>query len=90
MEDFPGLDPVCPGRAWQLLAQAAEEVRKLGEKIKLSPKEEDAQKGYRELAIRLREDNKYSYLPRVLAEAGLLPGYSFPADPGIGVFRIRP
>src|SRR5436309_7728257 len=23
-----------------------------------------------------------SYLPRVLAEAGLLPGYSFPGDPG--------
>lgn len=66
----------------QLLAHAAEEVRKLGEKIKLSPKEEQAQQGFRQLAIRLREDNKYAYLPRVLAEAGLLPGYSFPGDPG--------
>lgn len=81
-EDFPGLIHSTLAERGQLLAQAAEEVRKLGEKIKLSPKEEDAQKGYRELAIRLREDNKYSYLPRVLAEAGLLPGYSFPADPG--------
>src|SRR4051812_16497946 len=66
----------------KLLGQAAEEVRKLGEKIKLAPKEEQAQSGYRMLAIRLREDNRYAYLPRVLAEAGLLPGYSFPGDPG--------
>lgn len=66
----------------QLLAHAAEEVRKLGEIIKLSFKEEQAQTGFRQLAIRLREDNKYAYLPRVLAEAGLLPGYSFPGDPG--------
>lgn len=66
----------------QLLAHAAEEVRKLGEVIKLSFKEEQAQTGFRQLAIRLREDNKYAYLPRVLAEAGLLPGYSFPGDPG--------
>jgi len=64
------------------LASAAEEVRKLGEIIKLSLKEEQAQKGFRQLAVRLREDNKYAYLPRVLAEAGLLPGYSFPGDPG--------
>lgn len=66
----------------QLLAHAAEEVRKLGEVIKLSFKEEQAQTGFRQLAIRLREDSKYAYLPRVLAEAGLLPGYSFPGDPG--------
>ena len=66
----------------KLLSQAAEEVRKLGEKIKLTHKENQAQSGYRMLAIRLREDNRYAYLPRVLAEAGLLPGYSFPSDPG--------
>jgi hypothetical protein len=66
----------------QLVAAAAEQVRKLGDVVKLSPKEEQAQKGFRQLAIRLREDNKYAYLPRVLAEAGLLPGYSFPGDPG--------
>ena len=40
-----------------MLSQAAEEVRKLGEKIKLTPKEDQAQSGYRMLAIRLREDN---------------------------------
>jgi ATP-dependent helicase YprA (DUF1998 family) len=66
----------------KLLAHAAAEVRKLADKMKLSPKEEQAQQGFRQLAIRLREDAKYAYLPRVLAEAGLLPGYSFPGDPG--------
>jgi ATP-dependent helicase YprA (DUF1998 family) len=74
----------------KLLAQAAEEVRKLGEKIKLTVKEEQAQSGYRLLAIRLREDNRYAYLPRVLAEAGLLPGYSFPSDPGSVALGYQP
>jgi ATP-dependent helicase YprA (DUF1998 family) len=74
----------------KLLSQAAEEVRKLGEKIKLSPKEEQAQSGYRVLAIRLREDSRYAYLPRVLAEAGLLPGYSFPSDPGSVALGYQP
>jgi ATP-dependent helicase YprA (DUF1998 family) len=80
--DFPEQIRAALVERGQLLAHAAEEVRKLGEKIKLSAKEEQAQQGFRQLAIRLREDNKYSYLPRVLAEAGLLPGYSFPGDPG--------
>jgi len=74
----------------KLLSQAAEEVRKLGEKIKLTPKEDQAQSGYRMLAIRLREDNRYAYLPRVLAEAGLLPGYSFPSDPGSVALGYQP
>ncbi|HKI16410.1 MAG TPA: helicase-related protein, partial [Isosphaeraceae bacterium] len=74
----------------KLLSQAAEEVRKLGEKIKLTPKEDQAQSGYRLLAIRLREDNRYAYLPRVLAEAGLLPGYSFPTDPGSVALGYQP
>jgi hypothetical protein len=74
----------------KLLSQAAEEVRKLGEKIKLTPKEDQAQDGYRQLAIRLREDNRYAYLPRVLAEAGLLPGYSFPSDPGSVALGYQP
>jgi len=65
-----------------LLADAAEQVRKLGEKIELTMKERHAETGFRDLAIRLRKDNRYAYLPRVLAEAGSLPGYSFPADPG--------
>jgi ATP-dependent helicase YprA (DUF1998 family) len=66
----------------QLIADAAEEVRKLGEILELTPKQRHAQDGYRELGVRLRKDNKYAYLPRVLAEAGLLPGYAFPGDPG--------
>ncbi len=82
VERFPSEIRETLNERGQLLAHAAEEVRKLGEKIKLSPKEEQAQQGFRQLAIRLREDNKYAYLPRVLAEAGLLPGYSFPGDPG--------
>jgi len=81
-EEFPSRIRAVLVERGSLLAQAAEEVHKLGDKIKLTPKEEDAQRGYRELAIRLREDNRYAYLPRVLAEAGLLPGYSFPSDPG--------
>ncbi|MFC1451934.1 DEAD/DEAH box helicase [Verrucomicrobiota bacterium] len=81
-EHFPaGVRRVLEQRG-SLLAQAAEEVRKLGEKVELTEQERRAQDGYRLLAIRLRKDNRYAYLPRVLAEAGLLPGYSFPADPG--------
>lgn len=82
VDKFPGQIRAALVERGQLLAHAAEEVRKLGEKIKLSLKEDQAQKGFRQLAIRLREDNKYAYLPRVMAEAGLLPGYSFPGDPG--------
>ena len=65
-----------------LMAHAAAEIAKFGNIVKLTFKEKQAQDGYRMLAIRLREDPKYAYLPRVLAEAGLLPGYSFPSDPG--------
>ena len=65
-----------------LMAHAAAEIAKFGNIVKLSFKEKQAQDGYRMLAVRLREDPKYAYLPRVLAEAGLLPGYSFPSDPG--------
>jgi ATP-dependent helicase YprA (DUF1998 family) len=82
VERFPDQIRAALVQRGELLAHAAEEVRKLGDKIKLSPKEEQAQQGFRQLAIRLREDNKYAYLPRVLAEVGLLPGYSFPGDPG--------
>jgi ATP-dependent helicase YprA (DUF1998 family) len=82
VDQFPDQIRATLAERGQLLAYAAEEVRKFGDKIKLSPKEEQAQQGFRQLAIRLREDSKYAYLPRVLAEAGLLPGYSFPGDPG--------
>ena len=79
---FPDQIRAALAERGQLLTHAAEEVLKLGGIIKLSPKEEQAQKGFRQLAIKLRDDSKYAYLPRVLAEAGLLPGYSFPGDPG--------
>ncbi len=65
-----------------LLAEAVTQIEALGTKVELSPAEDRAHRGYRELAVKLRKDNRYAYLPRVLAEAGLLPGYSFPADPG--------
>ena len=63
----------------ELLAHAAAEVRKLGDKIKLSLKEEQAQKGFRQLAIRLREDNKYAYLPRCWPRRDCCPATRFRA-----------
>jgi ATP-dependent helicase YprA (DUF1998 family) len=73
-----------------LIDHAAAEIAKYGNIVKLSMKEKQAQDGYRLLAVRLREDNKYAYLPRVLAEAGLLPGYSFPNDPGSVALGYQP
>jgi hypothetical protein len=73
-----------------LIDHAAAEIAKFGNIVKLSPKEKQAQDGYRLLAVRLREDNRYAYLPRVLAEAGLLPGYSFPSDPGSVALGYQP
>jgi hypothetical protein len=80
----PILQPIREALAerGRLVADAAEEVRKLGEILELTPRQRQAQDGYRELGVRLRKDNKCAYLPRVLAEAGLLPGFSFPRDPG--------
>ena len=65
-----------------LLAEAVTQIESLGTKVEPSFAESRAHKGYQDLAVKLRKDNRYAYLPRVLAEAGLLPGYSFPADPG--------
>ena len=65
-----------------LLAEAVAQIEALGTKVEPSPAESRAHRGYQDLAVKLRKDAKYGYLPRVLAEAGLLPGYSFPADPG--------
>src|SRR5439155_1487526 len=45
---------------------------------------------YRRLAQKLREDYRYAYLPTVLAEAGLLPGYAFPGDPGSLSLALNP
>jgi len=60
------------------IEQAVEKMRYYGNKVKQTPKERQLEQGYRELANRLRSDRDYAYLPKVLAEAGLLPGYAFP------------
>src|ERR1039458_2294254 len=54
----------------------------LGQRVGLNRAEEFTESSYRRLAQKLRSDHRYAYLPSVLAEAGLLPGYAFPGDPG--------
>lgn len=65
-----------------LIAEAVRRMSELGTRVGLNRAEEITEASYRRLAQKLREDYKYSYLPTVLAEAGLLPGYAFPGDPG--------
>jgi Domain of unknown function (DUF1998)/Protein of unknown function (DUF559) len=57
-------------------------MSELGTRVGLNRAEEITEVSYRRLAQKLREDHKYAYLPTVLAESGLLPGYAFPGDPG--------
>lgn len=65
-----------------LIADAVRRMSELGQRVGLNRAEEITESSYRRLAQKLREDHKYAYLPSVLAEAGLLPGYAFPGDPG--------
>lgn len=65
-----------------LVEDAVRRMRELGQQVRQTQRQQDAEQGYRNLARKLREDYRYAYLPRVLAEAGVLPGYSFPGDPG--------
>jgi superfamily II DNA/RNA helicase/very-short-patch-repair endonuclease len=65
-----------------LIADAVRRMSDLGTRVGLNRAEEITEASYRRLAQKLREDHKYAYLPTVLAEAGLLPGYAFPGDPG--------
>jgi ATP-dependent helicase YprA (DUF1998 family) len=65
-----------------LIAEAVGRMSELGTRVGLNRAEEITEVSYRRLAQKLREDYKYAYLPTVLAEAGLLPGYAFPGDPG--------
>ena len=65
-----------------LIADAVRRMSELGQRVGLNRAEEITESSYRRLAQKLREDHRYSYLPSVLAEAGLLPGYAFPGDPG--------
>jgi very-short-patch-repair endonuclease len=65
-----------------LIAEAARRMTELGSRVGLNRTEESTETSYRNLAKKLRSDYRYAYLPTVLAEAGLLPGYAFPGDPG--------
>ena len=65
-----------------LVESAVSLMRALGTRVRLTYREQEQERGYREMARKLREDRRYAYLLRVLAELGVLPGYSFPGDPG--------
>lgn len=69
-------------RRGRLIASAVRRMRDLGQKVTQTPRDQDAERGFRQMANRIRLDFRYAYLPRVLAEEGLLPGYAFPGDPG--------
>ena len=65
-----------------LIEDAVHHMRQLGQQVRQTQRERDAEQAFRNLAVKLRTDHRYAYLPRVLAESGVLPGYSFPGDPG--------
>ena len=73
-----------------LIAEAVRRMSELGTRVGLNRAEEFTESSYRRLAQKLREDHKYAYLPSVLAEAGLLPGYAFPGDPGSLSLALNP
>ncbi len=72
------------------IEQAVERMRFYANKVKQTAQEKQLEQGYRELANRLRSDPDYAYLPRVLAEAGLLPGYVFPPQSGSLHLGLQP
>jgi hypothetical protein len=79
---FPGRVRAAIEQRGALIAGAVRRMSELGTRVGLNRAEEITEASYRRLAQKLREDYKYAYLPTVLAEAGLLPGYAFPGDPG--------
>ncbi len=79
---FPGRVRNALVQRGALIADAVRRMTELGSRVTLNRSEEITEASYRRLAQKLREDYKYAYLPTVLAEAGLLPGYAFPGDPG--------
>ncbi len=81
-ESFPAGVRSAIEQRGALIAEAARHMSELGRRVGLNRAEEGAESSYRNLARKLRSDYKYAYLPTVLAEAGLLPGYAFPGDPG--------
>lgn len=82
IRDLPAqLETAIENRA-ALVENAVRQMRELGNHVRQTPRQQEAEQGYRNLARKLREDYRYSYLPRVLAEMGILPGYTFLGDPG--------
>jgi very-short-patch-repair endonuclease len=82
LEAFPQELEAALQRRAAFIEEAVRRMRELAVKVRPTFAEERAVTGYRDLANRLRTDYRYAYLPRVLAEEGLLPGYAFPGDPG--------
>lgn len=82
VDGLPGLIKESLERRGNLIKSAAFKKKELGSKIGMTVRERDMERSLDDLAHRLRSDYKYSYLPRVLAEDGILPGYAFSGDPG--------
>ncbi len=82
VDEMQGLVKDSLERRGNLIKGAAFKKKELGAKIGMSALERDMERSLDDLARRLRSDYKYSYLPRVLAEDGILPGYAFSGDPG--------
>jgi hypothetical protein len=81
-EDLPGQVQRAVGQRAALIEGAVLRMREIAQRVRQTQREQDAEQGFRNMARKLREDHRYAYLPRVLAEAGVLPGYAFPGDPG--------
>ena len=75
---LPGRVRTVLSQRGALIAGAVRRMSELGTRVGLNRAEEVTEASYRRLAQKLREDHKYAYLPTVLAESGLLPGYGFP------------
>ncbi len=82
VDELPALVRESLERRGNLIKGAALKKKELGSKIGMTARERDMEKSLDDLAHRLRSDYRYSYLPRVLAEDGILPGYAFSGDPG--------
>ncbi|GBC98734.1 DEAD-box ATP-dependent RNA helicase CshA [bacterium HR17] len=90
IRDFPEkVRQVIELRA-KAIEEAVKNMRFYANKVQQTQQERQLEQGYRELANRLRTDRDYAYLPRVLAEAGLLPGYAFPPQPGSLHLGLQP
>lgn len=82
LSDFPEKIREALTLRARAIEKAVEQMRYYANKVRQTPQDSQLERGYRELANRLRTDRDYAYLPRVLAEAGLIPGYAFPPRPG--------